>query len=104
MLQDTGSPDDEIIHDWCAAIHWLLYLSGLDEVEMPIEISAVHQSLNADQCLYLAVWERLDSKTRAAFKAWLTYEYTGQSSRESSSLLGDERSIQRRVKSRCSED
>jgi hypothetical protein len=77
---------EEDIHDAIAAILWVLYLSGYDELEMPAAIAAEHQILNADQELYLCVWGLLDSKTRAAFKAWLTYDYYRRTSGESSPI------------------
>jgi hypothetical protein len=64
-------PSEEDINDYIAEIWWLLELSGYDELEMPVAIWEEHCRINSDQFMYLAVWERLDSKTRRQFKDWI---------------------------------
>ena len=75
-------PSEEEISDCLAELWALLYLSEYDEREMPPAVFALHTRLNDDQELYLEVWGRLDSKTRASWKGWLDdYRRQGRESR-----------------------
>ena len=77
-------PTDEEITECAACMFSLLYLHDVSDEERAEAVYQHHESLSEE--LYLLVWERLDSRMRAGWKA-LVNEARGYGKQESQRAL-----------------
>jgi hypothetical protein len=68
----VDTPSEEEICDLCAAMWSDLYSGDLTEEARAATVYERHSTITEE--LYLAVWGRLDSKFRAAWKAYVAQE------------------------------
>lgn len=73
------SPSEEDIHDFVFLILETLE-ADQSETDLCTQLRQIHARLNADQDLYLAVWEKLDAGPRREFKFLVELRECGEGS------------------------